>query len=377
MLQLSAIKRIENEAYKIGGVVSLAQGIPSIGSHEIIRNAVTEAIKGGRVDRYSLSAGLPDLREAILKKYNLNPAESDVIITAGAIEALSATFLSLCHSGDEVITFSPYYAAYLQVARISGAKVIDEPLSEENNWRPNLKSLRSKITPKTKAILLCSPHNPTGMILTKEELLEIGKIAVENNIFIVSDDVYKNFYYTSGKPYLLWENLLFKENLINVGSFSKDFSLTGWRIGFLFGPKKLLAPIFATHDTLVNCAPVVSQYAGLAALKSEDKILGDTMPSYKERRKLMGECLESMSEYLDFVWPEGSYFFFPKIKNLKDSEKFCFDMMREAKVAAVPGSAFGAAGEGYIRLCFGRSPEDIKEGMARIKKYLIRISPSP
>ncbi len=371
-IELSAIKRIENEAFKIGGVVSLAQGIPSIGSHEIIRSSAIEAITKGQVDRYSLSAGISELREALIKKYNLDETESDVIITTGAIEALSATFLALCNTDDEVISFSPYYAAYIQVVKISGATIVDEPLLEENNWRPDLNSLRKKITPKTKAIILCSPHNPTGMVLTKEELEGIGQIALENDLFIVSDDVYKDFYYTNERPYLLQDNPIFRDRLIHVSSFSKNFSLTGWRVGFLIGPKKLLTPVFPVHDALVNCAPVVSQYAALSALKSEEKILAEVMPTYLERRKLMGEVLETLRDYLDFAWPEGSYFFFVKIKNLKDSEKFCFDMLREDKVAVVPGSAFGPSGEGYIRLCFGRSEEDIKEAMTRIKKYLIK-----
>jgi aminotransferase len=374
--KLSAIKRIENEAHKIGGVVSLAQGIPSIGSNKIIRDTVIEAIKSGKVDKYSLSAGLPELQDLIFKKFGLDEKESGVIITAGAIEALSAIFLAHCHKGDEVITFSPYYSAYLNVVGISGARLVCEPLCEEENWRPNLKSLRKKINKNTRAIFLCNPHNPTGIIFTREELEEIGNIALQNNLLIISDDVYKNFYFTKEKPYLLQDNPAFKNNLINVVSFSKDFSLSGWRVGFLFGSRKLIEPMFSTHDTLVNCAPVVSQYAALAALKYEENILPGILAEYREHRKIMGKCLEELSPYLDFVWPDGSYYFFPKIKNLKDSEKFCFDMVSVAKMAVVPGSSFGQIGEGHIRLCFGRSKEDIIEGMKRFKKYLIKWSKS-
>lgn len=374
MMKLSLIKRIENEAYKIGGVISLAQGIPSIPSHQIIREEVIKSINNGDVDKYSLSAGLPELQDFIFAKYNLDKQKNKVIITTGAIEALSAIFLALCNHGDEVITFSPYYSAYLRVVEISGAKLIDEPLLAENNWRPNIENLRNKITKNTKIIFLCNPHNPTGVIFTKEELVEIGEIAIENNLIIVSDDVYKNLYYTKDKPYLLQDNPTFRKNLISVVSFSKDFSLSGWRAGFLLGPNKLLEPIFSVHDTLVNCTPVVSQYAALAALKFEDKILPEILREYTEHRKLMGEYLETLSPYLDFIWPEGSYYFFPKIKNLKDSEKFCFDMLKENKVAVVPGSAFGAEGEGYVRLCFGRSKEDIISGMERFKSHLIKTA---
>ena len=372
MIKLSAIKRIENEAHKIGGVVSLAQGIPTVGSHEIIREAAIEAIRQGKVDHYSLSAGLPELKNLIVQKWNLNTAESEVVVTAGAIEALSAIFLALCKPLDEIITFSPYYAAYSSVVGISGAKLVAVPLSEENNCRPDLKTLGDKITLATKGILLCIPHNPTGVIFTKEELEEIGKIAVEKNIFIISDDVYQNFFYTQNKPYLLQSNPNFSKNVISIVSLSKDFSLSGWRVGFIIGPVKLVEPIFSVHDTLVNCAPVVSQYAAIAALKFEYKILPGVMPHYAQNRKLMGGYLETLSEYLDFVWPEGSYYFFLRIKNLKDSEKFCLDMLREAKVAVVPGSAFGPGGEGHVRLCFGRDEKDIVEGMKRFKEYLTK-----
>ncbi len=368
-MKLSAIKRIENEAHKVGGVITLAQGIPSIPSDDLIRNFVIKAIRDGKVDHYSLSAGLPELRELALKKFNA-PKGHEIIVTAGAIEALSAVFLSLCQPGDEVIGFSPYYAPYKSIIEITGAKYIADTLEEENNWHPNLDSFEKKITSKTKIIFICTPHNPTSVVFSRSELDHIGELAVKHNLIIVSDDVYKNFLYDNHDKYSLLDNPAYSSRLITIESFSKDFSLSGWRVGFLLGPVNLLEKIYGVHDNLINCAPVVSQYAALAALAHDEEILQKVLPEYAKRRELMNQELEKLQDYLDFVKPEGSYYVFPKIKGLENSEDFCFDMVREAKVATVPGSAFGSGGEGHVRLCFGRSEEDIKDGMQRFGKYL-------
>lgn len=368
-MKLSIIKQIENIAHEVGGVVSLAQGIPSIHSDDLIRDFVIEAIQTNKVDHYSLSAGLPELRDLVKEKLVLDK-NTEVIVTAGAIEALSTIFLSLCSDGDEVITFSPYYAPYLGIVELSGGKLVNEVLKAENNWRPDIKSLESKINSKTKIIFLCTPHNPTGVVFSEVELKAIGDLAIKHNLLIVSDDVYKNFFYNNQKPFALYDIESLRDRLLTVVSFSKDFSLSGWRIGFLTGPKELLEKMFGVHDMLVNCAPVVSQYAGMSALLNDEEILNKNLPEYKKKRDLMGKYLEELKDYLDFTYPEGSYYFFPKIKGLEESVEFCFDMVRNAKVAVVPGGSFGLGGEGHVRLCFGRSKEDIAEGMQRFSNYL-------
>ncbi len=368
-MKLSTIKQIENIAHEVGGVVSLAQGIPSINSDDLIRDYVIEAIQANKVDHYSLSAGLPELRDLVKEKLVLDK-NTEVIATAGAIEALSTIFLSLCSDGDEVITFSPYYAPYLGIVELSGGKLVTETLKSEDGWRPSIKSLESKINSKTKIIFLCTPHNPTGVVFSEVELKAIGDLAIKHNLLIVSDDVYKNFFYNNQKPFALYDIEGLRDRLLTVVSFSKDFSLSGWRIGFLTGPKELLEKMFGVHDMLVNCAPVVSQYAGMSALLHDEEILNKNMPEYKKKRDLMGKYLKELNDYLDFTYPEGSYYFFPKIKELENSEEFCFDMVRMTKVAVVPGGSFGMGGEGHVRLCFGRSKEDIAEGMQRFGNYL-------
>ncbi|MBI2888687.1 MAG: pyridoxal phosphate-dependent aminotransferase [Candidatus Liptonbacteria bacterium] len=319
--------------------MSLAQGIPYLESHALIRKAAIEALSKGKVDRYSLSAGIPELRELVALKWGLT-SESEVLITAGAMEALSVICLALFGRGDEVITFSPYYSAYSRAVELCGAKLVSEELEEARGWRPNLQSLERKITGATRAILLCNPHNPTGMVFTRAELEAIGELALRRNLLIISDDVYRNFYYGPEKPYQLADDPRFRKNLINV----------------------------------VNCAPVISQYAALAALKFEDRILPDVFPQYARHRALMGKCLESFKNHMSFTWPEGSYYFFPKVKSAGESEVLCFDILRRNKVATVPGSTFGPGGEGHIRICFGRAEQDIVEGMARLTAYFESVS---
>lgn len=368
-MKLSTIKQIENIAHELGGVVSLAQGIPSIPSDDLIRDFVIKAIQAGKVDHYSLSAGLPELRELALEKFEA-PKGHEIIVTAGAIEALSAVFLALCEPGDEVLGFSPYYSPYRSIVEITGARYITDSLVEENNWHPNLDSFEKKITSKTKIIFICTPHNPTSVVFSHSELDRIGALALKHNLIIVSDDVYKNFIYNNESKYTLLQHPAYSKNLISIQSFSKDFSLSGWRVGFLVGPANLLEKIYGVHDNLINCAPVVSQYAALAALNHDAEILEKVLPEYTKRRELLNQELGKLQDYLDFVEPEGSYYVFPKIKGLENSEDFCFDAVREAKVAMVPGSAFGVGGEGHVRLCFGRSEEDIIEGIQRLGQYL-------
>lgn len=186
---------------------------------------------------------------------------------------------------------------------------------------------------------------------------------------IIQDDVYENFYFGDGHLFNLCTEKQFKKQIIRIVSFSKSFALTGWRIGFLHGSKEYIDKILPIHDNLVNCAAVVSQYAAIEALKNESLITPVYLASYRKRRKLMGEFLKDCEDYLKFIWPEGAYYFFPKIIGVKNTEELCFDILEKTKVATVPGEEFGNGGEGHIRLCFSKSEEEIVEGMRRLLLY--------
>lgn len=370
---LSAIKRIELEARRIGNVISLAQGIPGLASDTTIREAAIEAIQKGDADRYSFSAGLPELRNELgsfLAEQNLsyNP-NTEIIVTAGAIEALSSIALALLEPGDEAITFTPtYYANYRNIVSIAKGDLKSVPLIEKNNWRINFDNLKQIITAKTKLVLLCSPNNPTGSIIPKEDLLQLGELAVKHHFIIVLDDVYHDIYYGE-KPFSLCEDKQFRNNVLRIISFSKVFAMCGWRIAFIHGPERLMEKILPVHDVLINCAPVVSQYAVLEGLKRFDRIANEARETYKKHRDFVVQELEKLFDHFEFSIPEGAYYIFPKLKNTKDDELFCMDALRKAKVALVPGSDFGPGGIGHVRICFGRSMEELEEGMRRIRKY--------
>jgi aminotransferase len=372
---LSAIKRIEMEAKKIPGAVSLAQGAPSLSSDDTIRQGVIRAIQEDKVDKYSLVAGLPELRSAISQslksKGMVYSPDNEIIVTVGTIEALSAVCLSLLDPNDEVIVFTPtYYTNYKKIIGLAKAKTVTVQLDEQSGWKLDMQALERAINEKTKLILVCSPNNPTGSVFKKDDLLQIGHIAQSKNIFLVLDEVYYNLQYKKEK-FSLAQEKQFRNNIIRITSLSKDFSLAGWRIGFLHAPKELTAKILSIHDSLSVCAPVVSQYAALAALKNEETILLKNINEYSERRKIMGESLAKMKNFLEIIEPKGAFYFFPKIYDLKNDMDFCLDLLHKAKVAVVPGSEFGPGGEGHIRLCFGRSREDIQEGMIRLNNYFL------
>ncbi|MDA1317500.1 MAG: pyridoxal phosphate-dependent aminotransferase [bacterium] len=372
---LSAIKRIENRAKQIPGVISLAQGIPSLPSHHLIRNEVIDAMLNNKVDKYSPPAGLLEMRTFISQKLaekNMEYShEHEIIVTAGGIEALSATMLALLKHGDEVIILTPAYPNYERIILMAGGKPIMVPLSEKGGWILDLSLLKKRISRRTKAIILCSPNNPTGSVLSEKQLRTIGILAQRHKFLVICDDIYEHFYFGDNAPFNLCTQNQFKKQIIRIVSFSKDFSLSGWRIGFIHADNEHISKILSIHDNLINCAPVISQYAGLAALKNEKVILNEYMEIYRKRRKIMGDCLESLSEYVQFTWPNGAYYFFPKIIGATDVEGLCFDILEKAKVAVVPGDDFGAGGKGHIRLCFGKSEEEIIEGMKRLEQYFL------
>lgn len=370
--KLSAIKRIENRVKQIPGAISLAQGIPNFTSHKLIQKAVIEAIEENKVDRYSPIMGLPEFRNIIAttlakRKMYYNP-DSEIIVTAGGIEALAATLLTILEPDDEVIILPPCYGYYDKMVRMAKGKPVAVPLSE-TVWQLDIEKLKTHITAKTKAIILCSPNNPTGSILETEEIKAIGELALKHNFFVIADDIYENFYYGKKIPMSIATLSHYKEKVIRIVSLSKDFALSGWRIGFVHGTEDVIQQILVTHDNLINCAPVVSQYAAIAALENETIILNEYKEIYTKRRKLMGDYLEKMTKYLSFTWPEGAYYFFPKIKGVKDTEAFCFDLLEKAKVGTVPGDDFGSGGQGHIRICFGKSEKEIEEGMKRMHAY--------
>lgn len=382
-MELSPIKAVELAAAKIPNVVSLAQGIPSFDTPAIIKQFVIEQLQSGSCDRYSLTTGLPILREEIalsLSPLSYDP-DTEIVITVGSIEAISASLLSVISPGDNVILPAPSYTSYQGAVKLARGIPKFVPLDEDRNFDFSLDLISDAITPKTRAILISNPNNPTGTIYSRNALKGLVELAEKHNLVIISDEVYDQFYYNNHVHET--PASFSKERVLRVCSFSKSYAMTGWRVGFVHGDKKRIADLLKYHDAMVTCAPVVSQYAALAALKYGKQSVTEFQQEFRARRDRMIKWLDSLSQYFDYQTPQAAYFVFPRIKDSvelsRDSRAFCHRLLHEAKVATVPGIAFGPSGEGHLRLSYGRTPEAIDEGMERIANYLNKrnVAPKP
>jgi aminotransferase len=437
-INLSPIKQIELLASKIPDVVSLAQGVPSFDTPEVVKKAAIKALNRGAVAKYSLTYGLPELRETIEQKLAEDGMyydfEKEIIVTAGSIEAITATLIAIIDAKkDEVILFSPSYTSYSEAVKVSGGKPVFVNLIEDDGWRIDFKRLERRINKKTAAILFCNPNNPTGTIFPKEDLLRIADLAEKKKFFIISDEVYKDFVYddlilgtsdalningnfgTSDVQKLKFFSLAqipeLRKIIVRVFSLSKAYAMTGWRVGFLHSDEENVKEILKIHDSLVTCAPVISQYAAMAALDFADSEIEKFRLEYRNRRDLICQYLDELSDFFSYQKPQGSYFVFPRLTRTNadltrtNAEKhpeaeqarcgagaelrgkspsksacsplrsaswrFALDLLEKAHVAVVPGVAFGPNGESHIRMSFGRSEKDIDEAFKRIKEHFI------
>ena len=367
------IKQMERAAIDAHrNYVSLSQGIPSIFMDEHIVRDLIPILKSHTADRYTDPQGMESLRKKLstyLKRTSLSYVSDEILITTGAMEAFNVIFHGLFNPGDELLIFSPTYISFFNSARIAGVKPREVPL-QGKFWRPDLDMLKKNISTKTRGILLCHPNNPTGTVFTKKELQKIGKLAQQYNLFILVDEVYEDIYFGDKPLYHLASDIFLKEHIVTVKSFSKNFAMSGWRIGYLCASRKIIDLLLPIHDSFVNCAPAISQYAALSGLKHADKIIPPLKNFYARKRDLASKYLMRMSAVLTPNDPGGGYYFFPCIKNCNDSLTLAHDLLIKAGVAVVPGVSFGKGGEGHIRICFGRSDAAIKKGMEKLAIYL-------
>lgn len=364
---------MERYARQNSTVVSLGQGIPSGRAHSHIHASVVEALKTkDDIDSYSDPQGLLELRQKIsssLTKQSMQYSAAEITVTAGAIEALNSVLLTfVTGQRDEVIVPMPAYSAYERAVACAKGKTIPVMLDEQKNWQLHIAEIAQKISKQTAAVLLCNPNNPTGQVYDKATLLALGQLAKKHNFVLILDEVYGNIIYDDAELYALCVNAEYRKYIVRIVSFSKDFCLTGWRVGYMHADQSIMDQIVPVHDTLINCAPVVSQYAAMAALDIAGEVIRQNKQSYALRMRIMGRCLEDMPEFFAYTTPQGGYFYFPKLPDGVDAREFCSTLATGYGVVAVPGDDFGLGGEGHIRLCFGRSEADILQGMQRIKE---------
>jgi aminotransferase len=356
--------------------ISLGVGEPDFPTPERIRRAALEKLSKGRIP-YSSNSGIPELRELIVKylkeRFSLSYEVPNILITVGASQAIDLAFRAIINPGDEVIVPEPTYVAYLPSIQFAGGVPVPVITTQENRFKLTPETLKAAITPKTKALLLPFPNNPTGGIMEREDLEKIAELVRGTDIMIVSDEIYSELTY-NGKHHASIATLPdMWERTIVLNGFSKSFSMTGWRVGFAAGPKELIAAMTKIHQLTMLSAPTPGQYAAIAALEQG---LADgwrdmyaMLDEYAQRRRYLVDAFNELG--LTCNEPEGAFYVFPCIKKSGlTSEDFCDRLLAQQDVCVVPGTAFGPSGEGYIRCCYATSMADLKEAVRRIGAFL-------
>jgi len=374
-LKKSAIHEMTRLSKQYDDVAFLSWAKPTTGTPKHINDAVIEAINKGLTGGYSQSEGLPELREEIVKKLkrdnNIEANISQIIVTVGAIEGLAASVMATIDPGDEVILPTPTYSTHITQVRLASGIPVLVPLIEENNFALDIEAIKKAITSKTKAIMFCSPSNPTGTVFSEEYLRELAKIALENNLTIITDEAYEYFVFDDNKHFSIASIPELRKNVITNYTFTKTYAMTGWRIGYLHANEEILAQIKKAHIPFAICATVASQYAAIAALKGSQDCVAEFKQHYLKARNLMCERLDKLNSVFQYVKPDGSYLMFPKIftESGKDSFAFSKDLLAKVKVSTTPGIAFGPTGENHIRLSFCVPEEMINKAFDRMEKY--------
>ena len=373
-IKLSLVRSLFNEAKKYDDVIDFTLGDPDVQPHQAIKDAACEAIQEGKT-RYSQNAGLLDLRQTISKYYEqkegfkYNPV-TEVMATVGAMEGLYLALISILNSGDEVIMPAPYYVNYAQMIRMCHAVpiIIDNP--EHTDLSFDVADIEKAVTPKTRAIMINTPSNPSGRIIPWNKIEGIAELAKKHDLVVISDEVYKC---------LIYDNVPFKsivaidgmrERTILINSLSKEFCMTGYRIGYVLAPEEIIAAMTKLQENVCACAPLPSQYAAIKALDGEEDYSKNMVDIFTERRNVLFEGLSKIEKF-SVKAPEATFYMMVDIsKTGIDSIDFCYALLRGAHVAAVPGVTYGQCCNHYIRIAFTLDIEKIKEGVCRITKFV-------
>ncbi|MGZ4884483.1 MAG: pyridoxal phosphate-dependent aminotransferase [Halobacteriota archaeon] len=347
-------------------IISFSQGEPDFGTPENIRNAAKDALDRGET-HYTQGSGILELREAIAQKLktdnHLDVSSSDVIVTTGAKQAIFETICTLIDEGDEVLLFDPAWVSYEPIVKFAGGKPVMVPVYEQDDYAPI--EIQRYLTDDTKLIILNSPCNPTGAVYDKSVIKSVAQTAEDHDIFVISDEVYEKIVYGSKHHSI---GTLIPDLAITVNGFSKAFAMTGWRLGYATAPRSILQGMLKIQQHTVSNATSFVQRAGIEALSGDQGALHTMVSEFQIRRDLIINGLAGIG--IKCALPKGAFYAFPKIAQFGSSEQVSEKLLREALVAVTPGSAFGPNGEGYVRLSYATSREDIAKGIDRIKEAL-------
>lgn len=375
LIQKSAIHEMTRLSKEIEDVAFLSWAKPTSKAPPHIRDAVIKAIKEGLTDGYSESSGLLPLRNEIVQKLKrdnkIDADPSQIIVTVGAIEGLAAAVMAVVDPGDEVILPSPTYATHITQVVLASGKPVFVPLIENEGFAIDFDAMEKAVTSKTRAILFCTPNNPTGTVFPEQQLRRVAEIALKHNLMVITDEAYEYFTFNGHKHFSIASIPEMKQNAISCYTFTKTYAMTGWRVGYLLADEDVIPQVAKAHIPFAICAPVASQYAALAALQGPQDCIEEFRRKYESARNLMCARLDNLKHLFQYQNPGGAYLMFPKIllKEGSDSIAFCKKLLREAKVSTTPGVDFGPTGEGHLRLSFCVPEEMINMAFDRMEAY--------
>lgn len=372
----SGIRKFFDIASEMKDAISLGVGEPDFDTPWHIRDEGIYSLEKGRT-HYTSNAGLNELRVEICRylerKQGIRYEDplKEVLITVGGSEAIDIGFRAMVNPGDEVLIPQPSFVSYEPCAVMAGAKPVIISLKAENEFRLTARELEEAITDKTKLLVLPFPNNPTGAIMERKDLEEIAEVILRHDIYVMSDEIYAELTY-NGKHVSIAQLPGMKERTILINGFSKAFAMTGWRLGYACGPAAIIEQMVKIHQFAIMCAPTTSQYAAVEALKNGDEDVAEMRTAYNQRRRYLVHAFREMG--LECFEPYGAFYMFPCIKEFgMTSEEFAMRFLKEEKVAVVPGTAFGDCGEGYLRISYASSLENLRESMVRLSRFIGRL----
>ena len=368
----SGIRRFFDLLASMDGVISLGVGEPDFATPWHIRETAIGSIKKG-CTMYTSNSGMPELREELARyleaqhAVSYNP-EGEILITVGVSEALDLVMRAILNPGDEIVMTDPCYVAYDACVALAGGIPVKVPTCEEKHFEIDASDIEARITEKTKAILIGYPANPTGAVMTREKLRKIAEVAERHNLLVISDEIYSKLTY--GVEHTCFAGLPgMKDRTVFLGGFSKAFAMTGWRVGFAAGPGDIIAAMTKVHQYTIMCVSIMGQIAAIEALKYGEEAAIEMVRDYNRRRLVIVKGLREIG--LSCFEPKGAFYAFPSIKSTGiTSEEFAEKLLAEEKVAVVPGNAFGACGEGYVRCCYATATAEIDEALVRMRRFL-------
>jgi len=375
-LKPSGIRKFFDLAANMEGVVSLGVGEPDFVTSWSAREAAINSLEMGHTS-YTANAGMLELREEIAhymkSRFHVSyDPEEEIIVTVGASQGIDIALRTILNPGEEIIVVEPCFVAYAPIVTMAGGVPVTVQALPENDFKIKAEQIEELITPKTKALFICSPNNPTGTQLGKSDLEAIAEVVIKHDLLVISDEIYAELVYDEGyTSFAAIDGIL--ERTILLNGFSKAFAMTGWRLGFVCAPKEISQAMLKVHQYAIMCAPTMAQYAALEALQHGMSDVEDMRSSYRRRRNYIVKSFNEIG--LDCHKPGGAFYAFPSIRKTGlSSQEFAERLLLEEKVAVVPGDVFGESGEGHIRCSYASSMEQLQEAIKRISRFMERFN---